>query len=175
MKPRASKFHISTSDDAIVEVNLDRRTLLQLISLGAFQCISSQESIASQDLPKAYTSLADKIATSLRESISAEAVGAPEAEVRRKADPAKENVKEFVARWRGDQRVSWHPSHQELVDTVTELSAFYRQAGPRSKLSSEAKTSILSHLDKMEASLKAPLSLDTQESDDEIKRLKGLF
>ena len=84
----------------------------------------------------------------------AEAGGAPEAEVRRKADPAKENVKEFVSKWRDDQRVSWHPSHQEVLDTVNELGAFYRKAGPRSKLSEEAKDSILAHLDRIEASLK---------------------
>ena len=35
--------------------------------------------------------------------------------MRRKADPAKENVREFMAKWRDDARVSWHPSHDEFV------------------------------------------------------------
>lgn len=167
------------SRDAL-DLDWTRRTLLQLISLRFFQFIihpeDSQAAVepSSIKLPKAYTSLAEKIASSLRDSIEAEAQGAPEAEVRRKADPAKESVKEFVAKWRGDSRVSWHPSHEELLGMVTELGAFYRQAGPRSKMSLQVRESILSHLDRMEASFKAPLSLDDGELVDD-ERLKGLF
>ena len=188
MKACASKSHCISSEYILPRgVDLDRRTLLealsaQLLSLGFFQCIiSPQESLAALEpssikLPKAYTSLVEKIASSLHDSIAAESQGAPEAEVRRKADPAKENVKEFVAKWRGNPRVSWHPSHEELLDIVTELGAFYRQAGPRSKLSNEAKSSILAHIGKMEDSLKAPLSSDDGESSViEDSKLKGLF
>ena len=36
-------------------------------------------------------------------------------QVRRKADPAKESVKEFVRRWRDDEAVQWHPSHAAIT------------------------------------------------------------
>ena len=35
--------------------------------------------------------------------------------MRRKADPAKENVREFMAKWKDNDKVSWHPSHDEFV------------------------------------------------------------
>ena len=36
-------------------------------------------------------------------------------QVRRKADPAKENVREFMAKWKDNNKVDWHPSHDEFV------------------------------------------------------------
>ncbi|KXZ54350.1 hypothetical protein GPECTOR_5g431 [Gonium pectorale] len=82
----------------------------------------------------------------LAESIEAEASGASEAEVRRKADPAKDTVREFVRKWRDNPRVSSDITHAELKEALAELGEFYMAYGQRTKLSTPVRDSVLKHL-----------------------------
>eukprot|EP00798_Chlamydomonas_sp_ICE-L_P006893 gene6893-30870_t len=83
------------------------------------------------------------------------ASGALEREVRRKADPAKESIRDFVAKWSGNPRVRNHPSHDEILAAITTLGAFYRKNGSRTRMDAETAAAISVHLDAAEASLVA--------------------
>lgn len=105
------------------------------------------------ELPKAYSRTMHKLVDALRASIEAEADGAKEAEVRRKADPAKELVREFVGKWQDNPAVAGDPSHDEMRGVLSELGRFYQSAGPRSRLSAEVKGRVLQRLAAVEAAL----------------------
>ena len=53
------------------------------------------------ELPKDFVQLAYDLIDALRDAIEADLSGAPEREVRRKADPAKDLVKRFINSWSG--------------------------------------------------------------------------
>jgi len=152
---------------------LSRRNALlgMMMSLEGTSLACSSWSFASDvlpPLPKAYRENVHQIIKSVRESFDAESEGAKENEVRRKADPAKENVREFVAKWRDSDRVKWHDSHEEIVAAITELGKFYQTAGPRAKIPEDVKAKVRDHLHKAEAALEAA-------GGDGNKVLLGLF
>eukprot|EP00775_Hariotina_reticulata_P001353 gene1353-1694_t len=87
-----------------------------------------------------------KLVKALQTSIAAEAEGAKENEVRRKADPAKELVKEFVGKWQDRPEVVGDVTHDEMKSAIAELGRFYQRNGPRSRLTEETRRSVLAHL-----------------------------
>jgi hypothetical protein len=44
------------------------------------------------------------------------------AQVRRKADPAKEALQTFVKRWKDDPKVQGHPSHEQVIGAPSSCS-----------------------------------------------------
>ncbi|PNH09459.1 Kinesin-like protein KLP1 [Tetrabaena socialis] len=86
-----------------------------------------------------YRQLVKRLSDGLRESIEAEASGAAESEVRRKADPAKEAVREFVGRWRDNPRVTRDLTHVQ-IKAIAPLSIALAplQPGGRSPWASRA-------------------------------------
>ena len=56
-----------------------------------------------------------RVVASLSESISFEATGASEREVRRKADPAKADIERFLRDWKGSPLVAAEPSYAAVV------------------------------------------------------------
>eukprot|EP00877_Chromochloris_zofingiensis_P012960 jgi/Chrzof1/7918/Cz02g41080.t1_PSB27C[v5.2] len=121
----------------------------------ATQLPSTNSNRSSLELPKAYRNTASKLVSTLKATIQAEADGAEEREVRRTADPAKEQVREFVGKWRDDPAVRGDVSHSEIIAALEELGAFYRQQGPRARLSRAVRERILGHLSAVEAALPA--------------------
>ncbi|KAJ9515812.1 hypothetical protein QJQ45_008652 [Haematococcus lacustris] len=101
----------------------------------------------------AYQEVVRQAAASLRDSIQADQEGKKETEVRRKADPAKEALQQFVRKWRDDRRVVGHPSHTEVLAVMSELGAFYQVAGPRARLPSDVQARLLLHVNAAEAAL----------------------
>ena len=55
------------------------------------------------------------IVTQLTDTITFEASGASEREVRRRADPAKASIERFLRDWKGSPLVSSQPSYVALV------------------------------------------------------------
>ncbi|GIL58920.1 hypothetical protein Vafri_13929, partial [Volvox africanus] len=117
----------------------------------------SRPSLADEDvkLPKEYRQLVKRLSEGLSESIEAEASGASEAEVRRKADPAKDTVREFVRKWRDNPRVSADITHAELKEALSELGEFYMVYGQRTKLTPPVRESVLKHLSAAKEALPA--------------------
>ncbi|GMH43124.1 hypothetical protein BSKO_11046 [Bryopsis sp. KO-2023] len=109
-------------------------------------------------VPKAYYEFVDKLTTQLIETIDLEASGASEIEVRRKADDAKNLVREFVLSWRGDIRVSKEASYKEIAEALTELGNFYMKNGQRMKLPSDLSAEIRGHLEAAKAAAVAPVA-----------------
>eukprot|EP00878_Enallax_costatus_P015383 GHUV01016114.1.p1 GENE.GHUV01016114.1~~GHUV01016114.1.p1 ORF type:complete len:198 (+),score=26.86 GHUV01016114.1:98-691(+) len=105
------------------------------------------------ELPKAYQRTMHKLVKALRTSIEAEAAGAKEFEVRRKADGAKDLVREFVKTWQDNAAVAGDVTHNEMRVAISELGRFYQKNGPRSRLDASTKDSILGHLAAVEAAL----------------------
>ncbi|EFJ50297.1 hypothetical protein VOLCADRAFT_116830 [Volvox carteri f. nagariensis] len=93
-----------------------------------------------------YRQLVKRLSEGLSDSIEAEASGASEAEVRRKADPAKDTVREFVRKWRDNPRVSGDITHAEVKEALSELGEFYMAYGQRTKLTPPVRESVLKHL-----------------------------
>ncbi|GAX81881.1 hypothetical protein CEUSTIGMA_g9309.t1 [Chlamydomonas eustigma] len=116
--------------------------------------------VEGNELPKAYRTVSEKIIKSLRDSVAAENSGASENEVRRKADPAKENVREFMSKWKDNPKVSWHPSHDEFVSAITDLGQFYQKAGPRARMTEGIKEVLLAHMDAAAATLSSENTLN---------------
>ncbi len=108
---------------------------------------------AEAALPAAYLELARALAAALREAVEADLGGAPEREVRRRADPAKDLVKKFVGRWRGAPEVAGAASYAELTAAVQELGEYYRAAGARAALTGAAGGRVLARLAAAEAAL----------------------
>eukprot|EP00879_Flechtneria_rotunda_P005315 GHRR01005602.1.p1 GENE.GHRR01005602.1~~GHRR01005602.1.p1 ORF type:complete len:208 (+),score=88.86 GHRR01005602.1:136-759(+) len=107
----------------------------------------------AQELPKAYIRTMHRLVKALNDSIEAEASGAKEMEVRRKADPAKEMVREFVSKWQDDAAVVGDVAHDEMQSALSQLGRFYQKNGSRSRLDDATRQSVLSHLAAVEASL----------------------
>jgi len=87
-------------------------------------------------------------------------------QVRRKAEPAKANVREWTSRW-GDGRarsVGGSASHSALTSALRELGGFYQKKGQRARLDRETAGKLLEELGEAERGLPA-----------EKEKKKGLF
>ena len=63
----------------------------------------------------AYVTAVRDIVAALTDTITFEASGASEREVRRRADPAKASIERFLRDWKGSPLVSSQPSYVALV------------------------------------------------------------
>eukprot|EP01026_Neomeris_dumetosa_P034344 TRINITY_DN27637_c0_g1_i5.p2 TRINITY_DN27637_c0_g1~~TRINITY_DN27637_c0_g1_i5.p2 ORF type:complete len:201 (-),score=8.40 TRINITY_DN27637_c0_g1_i5:206-769(-) len=104
-------------------------------------------------LPQGYVDTTTKLVDKLQESIQVELDGAEEREVRRKADSAKDLVKEFVRKWRDDPRVRSDASYIGVSGALQELGQFYMKNGQRSRLSQQVADSVLRQLRQAETAL----------------------
>eukprot|EP01025_Chloroclados_australasicus_P033412 TRINITY_DN3408_c0_g1_i5.p2 TRINITY_DN3408_c0_g1~~TRINITY_DN3408_c0_g1_i5.p2 ORF type:complete len:191 (+),score=11.28 TRINITY_DN3408_c0_g1_i5:66-638(+) len=104
-------------------------------------------------LPKGYLDTTTKLVSNLKESIETELGGAEEREVRRKADSAKEQVREFVSKWRDDPRVKADASYVNVTGALQELGQFYMKYGQRSRLSESVANSVIQQLNSAELAL----------------------
>jgi hypothetical protein len=104
-------------------------------------------------VPKSYYNTVTGLLSSMRDALDADADGAPERDVRRRADPAKERVREFVGKWRDSPLVAGQEYHEEVKAAIAELGAFYGKAGPRAAVTREVRESVLAHLARAEAAL----------------------
>lgn len=117
-------------------------------------------------LPEAYVELSRALIKSLRDAIEADLSDADESKVRRKAEPAKANVREWTSRW-GDGRapaVGGSPSHSALTSALRELGGFYSKKGQRARLDKETAGKLLGELAEAERALPA-----------EKEKRRGLF
>lgn len=136
---------------------LDRRQSLHvglalvLTSFGARA--SSADSIDPAELPRDFVNLAYDLIDALRDSIDADLSGAPEREVRRKADPAKDLVKRYINTWSGASAIADSTACQEIRTAVQELGEFYRVNGQRQRMTDSVAASILKHLETAESAL----------------------
>jgi hypothetical protein len=103
--------------------------------------------------PEAYQTTARSLVSALRDSIDADLAGAPERELRRKADPAKDLVRQFMTRWRDAPEVQGEESYRQLTATIQDLGQFYLKQGQRARLSEELGQTLLNRLDAAELSL----------------------
>lgn len=104
-------------------------------------------------LPKDFVETAYDLIDALRESIDLDVSGAPEREVRRKAEPAKDLVKRFINNYSDAPVISLEPSCREIRLAVQELGEFYRAKGQRQRMDADTSASILGHLEEAEKSL----------------------
>ncbi|KAK9823752.1 hypothetical protein WJX72_005160 [[Myrmecia] bisecta] len=104
-------------------------------------------------LPKGYEDLARKLVQALKESIVVDRDGATENEIRRKADPAKDLVKQWVSKWNGDRIVKDEDSYKQVTAALQELGAFYTKNGQRSRLTKATAESLLAKLQAAEDAL----------------------
>jgi len=105
------------------------------------------------ELPKDFVELAYDLIEALRDAIEADLSGAPEREVRRKADPAKDLVKRFINSWSGSSAISDTTACSEIRAAVQELGEFYRINGQRAGMTNEFAGRILGHLTEAEKAL----------------------
>jgi len=105
------------------------------------------------ELPANYVKFARKLLSALRDSIEADLSPANEAEVRRKADPAKMLVKEWVANWRDVRAVSGEVSFKQIKESLQILGDFYLKKGQRTRLPPELGSELLRRLDAASAAL----------------------
>lgn len=104
-------------------------------------------------LPTAYENTARSLVEALRDSIDADLSGAPEREVRRKADPAKDLVRQFMTRWRDAPIVRDDESYRQLMAAIQELGQYYMAQGQRARLTTDVGKGLLDRLDAAEAAL----------------------
>jgi hypothetical protein len=104
-------------------------------------------------VPRGYRNTVEGLITSVRDALDADDRGAPERDVRRRADPARERVREFVGKWRDSPVVSGTVYHEEVKAAIAELGAFYSKAGPRAAVTRDVRASVLAHLERAEAAL----------------------
>lgn len=74
-------------------------------------------------------------------------------QVRRAADPAKNLVREFLTRWKGNPLVSGEESYAQLTSAIQQLGAFYQANGQRARLTPAVGQAVLDTLDAAEAAL----------------------
>ena len=115
---------------------------------------------AGLDLPEDYFKKARDAVNTLTTSLEFEATNPKDADRFRKAEPAKEAVKAFIKDWASAPAAQGDRAHDDIVLAVRELSEFYKANGSRSRLSPDARESILAKLyDAKEALPPAPPSL----------------
>lgn len=112
------------------------------------------------DLPDDYFKKARDAVKTLVASLEFEATNPSDADRFRKAEPAKEAVKAFIKDWASAPAAQGERAHDDIVLAVRELGEFYKENGSRSRLSPEARESVLAKLyDAREALPPAPPSL----------------
>ena len=74
-------------------------------------------------------------------------------QVRRKADQAKEPVREFINKWKDRPNVQNTLVYRETAESLEELGQYYINRGQRSALDKRTAGSILEHLKRAEAAL----------------------
>jgi len=115
---------------------------------------------AGLDLPDDYFKKAREAVKTLVASLEFEATNPSDADRFRKAEPAKEAVKAFIKDWASAPAAQGERAHDDIVLAVRELGEYYKEHGSRSRLSTEARESVLAKLyDAREALPPAPPSL----------------
>ena len=94
-----------------------------------------------------------KLVRAIRETIELEASGAKEFDVRRKADPAKEDIQRWIRTWRDSRPVLGEPSYAAISGALRELGRFYQANGSRAQLSGEVRDIVLGELQRAETAL----------------------
>ena len=117
---------------------------------------------AGLDLPEDYFKKARDAVNTLTTSLEFEATNPKDADRFRKAEPAKEAVKAFIKDWASAPAAQGDRAHDDIVLAVRELGEFYKANGSRSRLSPDARESILAKLyDAKEALPPAPPDAST--------------
>jgi hypothetical protein len=95
----------------------------------------------------------------LSENLRAEATGTlSQAEVRRRAEPAKALVKAFLKEYSGSAALADSPSYVATVAALRLLAEFYAREGPRARLGGTvAGEAVARALDEAQAALDAEL------------------
>ena len=109
--------------------------------------------VADVPLPQGYQDTARSLVIALRDAVDADLSGAEEREVRRKADPAKDLVRQFMSRWRDVPIVREDPSYTQLTGTIKDLGEFYMKNGQRARLPEDVGKALLARLDVAEGAL----------------------
>ena len=135
----------------------DRRQMIiagLLAPLGAAMILSTPTpAVADVPLPQGYQDTARSLVIALRDAVDADLSGAEEREVRRKADPAKDLVRQFMSRWRDVPIVREDPSYTQLTGTIKDLGEFYMKNGQRARLPEDVGKALLARLDVAEGAL----------------------
>lgn len=125
-----------------------------LVPLGAAIILSAPlPASADVALPESYQKTARSLVEALRDAVDADLSGAEEREVRRKADPAKDLVRQFMSRWRDVPLVRDDASYAQLTSTIRELGEFYMKNGQRARLPEDVGQALLARLDAAEGAL----------------------
>jgi len=78
----------------------------------------------------------------------------PFPQVRRKAEPAKDLVRDWTARWgTGGVAVGGTASHEAVSAALRDLGAFYKSSGARARLDAATADAVLAALGAAEAGL----------------------
>lgn len=155
---RSKRPHVASATPALLlkvsslRIHIPRRALLSLLLLTP-TLPALADGTPPVTLPKAYTKTTTALISALRDSISADLTGDNEREVRRKADPAKPLVREFMGRWQGDPQVVNEVSHKQIVSILRELGTFYASKGQRARLDNDLGKELLDRLDAAELAL----------------------
>lgn len=129
-------------------------SLLTIPTLGyTLPQIAAAEEQNTSSLPKQYTDTVRSLIQALKDSIDADINGEPEREVRRKADPAKDLVRQFMTRWKDNNDVKDSESYIQIVDAIQQLGQFYISKGQRARLDTSVANSLLLKLDKADMTL----------------------
>lgn len=73
--------------------------------------------------------------------------------MRRKADGARDSVRQFIDKWKRDPRVRDSEACIETAAALEELGQYYMRRGQRAALDRDSAVSILAHLAAAEAAL----------------------
>ena len=148
-------------------VDVNRRSIVAIV-LGVSSlytvgqaCAANQDSLLYPEekktiealLPNDFVDTAYDLIDALKESIEVDLSGAPEREVRRKAEPAKDLVKRYINTWSGASAIADTTACKEIRLAVQELGEFYRVQGQRKRMTKEVADSILNHLSVAESAL----------------------
>ncbi|KAG7669531.1 hypothetical protein Ndes2526B_g05872 [Nannochloris sp. 'desiccata'] len=139
--------------------NLERREILIGVLftpvLAATSLVTPLPATAAADidLPKGYLDTARSLVIALRDAVDTDLSGAPEREVRRKADPAKDLVRQFMTRWKDVPLVRDDVSYTQLTGAIKELGEFYMKNGQRSRLPENVGQVLLARLEAAENAL----------------------
>lgn len=74
-------------------------------------------------------------------------------QVRRKADSARDPVREFITKWRDASSVQRSPVFKETSSALEELGQYYMKRGQRVALDKSTVNSVLGKLERAEAGL----------------------
>lgn len=74
-------------------------------------------------------------------------------QIRKKADMAKEPIRQFINTWKENPRVKGTVLHKELTAALEELGQFYMKNGQRTPIDKSTSAAILNHLNRAEMQL----------------------